>query len=289
MNVMDAYLRNSLRHSYLLPTSVALLFAAFGLSSFLMLLPATQSKDASVLVNLLDQLVKAESDEYLALNFSQAHISASLVFVACIAVAAVIFKYDRSDRHAFMLAYPHLDLMLPDALRSGDHREAKCCKIVGSIAAVLAISGFIVLTILNLKHEASGVGFCLAAVSVWCFMHGSLLMRRYDMFVYNFSALKRTSIYSLNTDQLGSDGKAVIEAKRDSLKSQSINRVVLTIAALVSFALYFLPTLYTPLYWVPLAVAAIIMAAVAHRELENARKVISNTSAHKDDDHSSAH
>lgn len=274
MSKTDAYLRNSLRHSYLLPTSVALLLASVGLSSFLMLLPSMQSEDASVLVGLLDRLVKAESDEYLALNFSQAHISASLVFVACIAVAAVIFKYDRSDRRAFMLAFPHLDLTLPESLRSQDVRSARRYRVLGLLAAVLAVSGFAILMTLNLKHEASGVGFCLAAVAVWCLMHGSLLLRRHDMFLYNYSALKRTSVYSLSADQLGSDEEAVIQAKRDSLKSESINRVILTVAALVSFALYFLPTFYTPFYWAPLAVAAIVMAAVAHRELENARSVI---------------
>ena len=267
----DAY---AVRHSYLLPTAVALLLLAFGASSFMMLLPQVSSSDASVIANLLDAVIKAESDETLNLSFNEAHIGATIVFIAFVAVAFVVLSYWQSDRQAFMTAYPHLRLFYSEDEKRKIAAYAHRLETFGVIGLVAAVALFVIFKVFGLDHLATGFGFCVAAAGVWCYMHGYMAGRRTDLFAYNFAALKRTSIYSLKAYQKGPDREAILTAKRASIRSQSINRVVLVTGALLSFVFYFLPTFYTPLYWTPLALAGIIMFVVAHVALREARSAI---------------
>lgn len=258
--------------SWVVPTGIALIASSFGVASFLMLLPAMAAGDAQVLATGLDKLVKSESDDYLDLDFGSSHIVAALAFVGLIAVGIVILSYARNDRLDFMEAFPHVDLAFTAEERKEAVDALKRGIALAVVVWVVAVALFTVFKLLGWGHVATGCGFCVGAAGLWVLLHAGMRAKVVDVFAYNFEALKQTSYYELNAEVKSADRAWVLEAKRQSMLAQTANRVVLTIGALASFALYALPTMATPYYWVAIALACGIAMLNTHEAMERSRR-----------------
>lgn len=241
------------------PTGVAFLVASFGVSSFCMLLPPIQSKDAAVLAAVLDWFVHFESRELLAgYSFSDSHVSASFSLIGLVIIGIVILQVAKRDNIAFMEAYPYMDLSFtPDEIRSARRRQRI---IVGAGAAVIvaAAATDIALAVQGHAKVGNGIGFCTGAVGAWLVVHGFLGDRVAQGVLYNYEALQRTSLYRIEQYYQGPERSVVLAAKHRSMLTQAWDRVLWVAGALGALALYFIPTLETPWWWVPLAVAGIL-------------------------------
>ena len=258
--------------SWVVPTGIALIVASIGVASFFMLLPTVASSDAQVIAKGLDKLVKSESDDFLELDFGSSHILATLAFVGLIAVGLVILGYAREDRIAFMEAFPHVDLEFTPAERAEAVAHLKRGVVIAVIIWAVAVALFTVFKLLGWGHIATGCGFCVGAVGLWVLLHGGMEAKTADVFAYNFEAIKQTSYYELNAETKGADRDWVLQAKRRSMIAQTANRVILTAGALGSFALYALPTIATPYYWVAITVAGGIAMLNTHAAMEECRR-----------------
>ncbi len=252
------------KRSFWTPLGLAVLTAAFGVSSFCMLLPPIDSSDASRLAWVLDWFIHFESDQLIQYKFSNTHVSASFTLIALVVIGIVMLRFSHKDNEAFMEANPYTDFSFtPEEIREARRVQLRfilcgTAIIVGAIALWFALYGA------RLALMAYGFGFCVAAFGVWLIAHGILGDRVAQSILYNYEALQRTSIYRIEQYYKGPERDVVLEAKYHAMRSKSVNRVIIVAGSLGSVACYFLPTLESPFWWVPLAVALAACAVVIH-------------------------
>lgn len=259
--------------SVVVPTGIACLVASFSAASFLMLVPAMETSDAQVLATGLDQLVKAESDSALDLNFGDSHILASLAFVALVAIGLIILSYARNDRIAYMEAFPHINLSFTKEQMAESIAVRKRCTALAVLVYLVAAGLFTLFKLFGLSHLATGCAFALGALGTWVVVHGGMRAKREDLFAYNFEALKHSSFYELNAEAKAQNREWMLMAKRHSMLAQSVDSVILTIGAFGSLALYALPSLATPYYWVAIAASGVIAMLNTHAAMEKTRRL----------------
>lgn len=255
-NSFDGYEYHVRKRALWTPTGIAVLVAAYGVSSFFMLLPPIQSKDAVVLANVLDWFIHFESREILlGYSFSTSHVSASFSLVALVIVGIVILRASHRDNEAFLEAYPYMDLSFtPEEVKDARHRQ-RLTIAIGIAIIALAIVFDLALHGAQSPKVGNGVGFCVAAVGAWLITHGFLADRVAQGVLYNYEALNRTSLYRIEQYYRGPERDVVLQAKRRAMRTETANRVIVLVGVLSALALYFMPTLETPLWWVPLATA----------------------------------
>ena len=269
--VRQTYVRQENRRSWLLPLGVGSLIASFGAGSLCMLLPATESKDASFLATLLDRIISQESDDRLDLSINDAHITAILVFIAFLAIGIVILAYLRNDREEFYTAFPNLALKFDESEIRSARRQRNICIIAGCAILAGAVTAFVLFGIFRQRYLGEGIGFLLSALGAAVFLHGWTASERTDIFEYNYSALKHANVYYLIANQKGPDRNAIINVKRRILKAQATMLIILTATALASFALLLLPSLHTSLFWIPVSVGLIACLIVDKASMERSR------------------
>ncbi len=252
------------KRAFWTPLGLAVLVASLGVSSFCMLLPPIESEDASRLAWVLDWFIHFESDQLIQYKFSNTHVSASFTLIALVVVGIVILRFSHKDNAAFMEANPYTEL----AFTPNEIHEARRVELRFILfgAGVIALAGALWLALYEARLPllANGFGLCVAAVGVWLIAHGVLADRVAQSILYNYEALQRTSIYRIEQYYKGPERDVVLEAKYHAMRSQSVNRVIIVAGALGSLACYFLPSLESPFWWVPVAGALVACAAVIH-------------------------
>ncbi len=253
------------KRAFWTPLGLAVLTSAFGVSSFFMLLPPIQSEDASRLAWVLDWFIHFESDQLIQYKFSNAHVSSAFTLIALVVIGIVMLRFSHKDNVAFMEANPFIDLTFtPEEIREA--RRVQRRFILAGIAVIVAAIALALAIHETGQHKiANGFGFCISAVGVWLVAHGVLGDRVAQSLLYNYESLQHTSLYRIEQYYRGPERDVVLAAKRRAMRAQSVNRVLLTAGALGSMACYFLPTLETPLWWVPLAVALALCGLVINR------------------------
>ncbi len=252
------------KRAFWTPLGLAVLVASLGVSSFCMLLPPIESEDASRLAWVLDWFIHFESDQLIQYKFSNTHVSASFTLIALVVIGIVMLRFSHKDNEAFMEANPYTDLAFtPEEIHEARRAQRRFI-ILGAAIIVGAIVLWFALYEARLPLLANGFGFCVAAVGVWLIAHGILGDRVAQSVLYNYEALQRTSIYRIEQYYKGPERDIVLEAKYHAMRSKSVNRVIIVAGALASVACYFLPSLESPFWWVPLAVALAACAVVIH-------------------------
>ena len=243
------------KRAILTPLGVAVLVAAFGVSSFFMLLPPIQSSDAAILAHLLDWFIHFETREFIQYNFSESHVGASFSLISMVIIGVVILRASHKDNEAFMSAYPYMDLSFtPQEIREARRRQYVTIGIgIGVIVGAIVID--LCFHASKMPKLGNGIGFCVAAVGAWLIVHAILSDRVTQGVLYNYEALQRTSLYRIEQYYKGPERDVVLEGKRHAMHIQTANEIIILIGALGSLALYFMPTLETPWWWVPIAVA----------------------------------
>ena len=256
------YERHERRRAILVPLGVACLVASFGAASLCMMLPATESKDASFLATLLDRIIYQESDDKLDVTFDDAHITATIALIAFVAVGVVILAYARNDRSEFYSAFPNLRIPYSaDEARAARAVRTRCTGI-GCILLAASIATAIVLRIVGWVDLGDGIAFVVGAIGIGTLLHGGMVAKHVDMVAYDYDALKHSNSYYLTANLQGPGRDAVIEAKRRILKAQGAMLVIMTGTALASLVLLLLPSLHTKWFWVPLAAGLLASYAI---------------------------
>lgn len=271
----DAYGYDAYKHrrANLVPSAAAIVVAGAAIGSFATLLPPIRSDDAAVIAHSLDKLVASASQNAIQGHISQSHAVVSLVVIASIIVGIAMLAYARSNRRAYMDAYPRIKNFYSKNQVRTAHREAMKwlglggVLVVGAILLCAATVGVQVLAKVDpLSHEAiavwAGVGLLAVAPGLWCTVHGVMLARRTDIFAYNYEALTRVSRYQIAANQTGERRRIMLGEKAISSAVSITSRIVIALGSVTSAALYVLPSCKTPFYWVPLAMALVLWYAI---------------------------
>lgn len=271
----DAYGYDAYKHrrASLVPSAVAIVVVGASVGSFATLLPPIRSDDAAVIAHSLDTLVASASQDAIQGHISQSHAVVSLVVIASIIVGIAMLAYARSNRRAYMDAYPRIKNFSSESQVQDAHREAMKWLVTGAVLAVgavlmcaAAVGVQMLAKVDPLSRRAiavwAGVGLLAMAPSLWCTVHGVMLARRTNIFAYNYEALTRVSRYQIAATQTGERRRIMLGEKAISSVVSIASRIVVALGSVASAALYVLPSCKTPLYWVPLAVALVLWYAI---------------------------
>ena len=283
--MMDAvkvrYLRNRRLRALLLSTGIACLVASFGVASLFMLLPTIQAQDASVLASFLDKIVRIESHEFVDFSFSDKHILAPFSYLVMLVIGIMFLSRAKSDREEFIDAYRHLDFSYSREEMDASSNVARKYFWLGGLIGAVGIILFFVLHALTGDELAIGLGCLVLAAGIWFIVYGANSRDGIDLLIYNYEALRRRSIYSLEQATDDPDYELILAIKRLQLRVEEVKRVIIVIGALGTAALYFLPTLHTSYYWVPLAAALIICFIFTHYQIRKTRVYYQRTSRYE--------
>ena len=267
----QTYERHERRRGLLLPLGVGCITAAFGVTNLCMLLPATQSTDASFLASLLGKIIDQESDDKLNLTISDSHITAVLAFIVFIAIGVVILAYLKNDRDEFYTAFPNLDITFSSDETERDGRIRSIFMTSGVVLMVCCASAFVLFNILGLHYLGDGLGFIIGAFGIAFILHGGMAAKRTDMFEYNYDALKHSNSYYLIANQQGPNRDSIIKVKRRILKVQAAMLVIITGTALASLVLLLLPSFHTSFFWIPIAAGLIASYFIDRNGMQRSR------------------
>ena len=283
--MMDAvkvrYLRNRRLRALLLSTGIACLVASFGVASLFMLLPTIQAQDASVLASFLDKIVRIESHEFVDFSFSDKHILAPFSYLVMLVIGIMFLSRAKSDREEFIDAYRHLDFSYSREEMDASSNVARKYFWLGGLIGAVGIILFFVLHALTGDELAIGLGCLVLAAGIWFIVYGANSRDGIDLLIYNYEALRIRSIYSLEQATDDPDYELILAIKRLQLRVEEVKRVIIVIGALGTAALYFLPTLHTSYYWVPLAAALIICFIFTHYQIRKTRVYYQRTSRYE--------
>lgn len=269
-----AYDRHETARSFLIPTAGALILLGIAISYFLMLLPASQGADERVLAEGLDKLVSLMSKDIAEVSFSQAHIGASLALMSFAIVALVLFRYLADDNREFMAAYPFIE----DPYSEAQKRAARTSGAIFAGASALPLIAAIAMACLGASDSPAyhGMEFLLLAVALWLLLHGTMTMRKVDVFAYNYRALEHLSIYELQTEKERPRRKLLMAEKKLRTPAQIAKRAVITAGFLAALALYFLPSIETPFYWLAIVVAIVIRMIIGAFSERSAKALVAS-------------
>ena len=279
--VKERYLRNRRLRALLLSTGIACLVASFGVASLFMLLPTIQAQDASVLANFLDKIVRVESHEFVDFSFSDKHILAPFSFLVMLVIGIMFLSRAKSDREEFIDAYRHLDFSYSHEELDASSSIARKYFWLGGLIGAAGIILFFVLHAFVGDGLAIGLGCIVLSVGVWFIVYAVNNRDGIDLLIYNYEALRRRSIYSLEQATDDPDYALILTIKRLQLRVELIKRVLTVIGALATAALYFLPTLHTFYYWVPLVAALLICFIFSHYQIRKTRVYYQQSSRYK--------
>ena len=102
----------------------------------------------------------------------------------------------------------------------------------------------------------------LFAVAVFLFMRGSRIAEAPSYLAYNLGALAERSVYSVDATEDGRLREVLLAAKGILDAGLLRGRVGLAVCIALSACLFFLPTLETALWWVPIIVGLVFRDAM---------------------------
>lgn len=113
-----------------------------------------------------------------------------------------------------------------------------------------------------LYNITDGAVVLLFAVAVFLFMRGSRIAEAPSYLAYNLGALAERSVYSVDATEDGRLREVLLAAKGILDAGLLRGRVGLAVCIALSACLFFLPTLETALWWVPIIVGLVFRDAM---------------------------
>lgn len=267
------YDRHEISRSYTVPTAIAVFLAGLAASTYLTLLPPSQGADEQVLAQGLDKLVKLMSKDLLDLSFSQSHVLASLVLVSAAIVSLVLARYAGRDNKEFMSAYPYIDDFYTETEKSTIRKQGRAFALASLPFLAVAIA-LAVWSVLDESIVLRGSALLALAVGAWLLVHGIRWAKRVDIFAYNYRALDLISVYELQADKDFPDRDIMIAEKKLRAPIQTAKRTVIVAGVIVALALYSLPSIETPFYWMAVVIALLISSCLSIYSESRAKKLV---------------
>lgn len=265
------------RHSLMLACGVAIMILGCSLASFASLLPAMDSADSTVISKALDNIVRIATKDLLQTNFAGSHALATVVLLAFIIIGSWLLGRAKKDREAFHEAYPQLEVSFSEGelhrykLLSRSFMAAGTVIIVAAIAVGACTHGFTNLyadldssgSIGSAKAIENGIILTLVAIGCWLLIRGKTLRDIPNMMRYNYKALEGRNVYEMDRDSTGAMNSRLLHACEIVARKVLVNHVIAIIGIIAALALYSLPSLETPYFWLALIAALIACKATS--------------------------
>lgn len=257
------------------PLGGALVALSFALLHFGALVPFNFGSDGQALGQILDGLVKLLSKELIETDYAQTHVFAMLLFVIVLCCGLYFLHYADKQKRAFREAHP----FLPGKENKSELAKAgKAGRRMMAVAAIFVVGGITlyvssqyfsrsqgfhgVSSIFNgnaspLCNILDGFSFSLFSVATWLIMRSIRIAKAPSYLTYNLEVLTELSPYQVCEDHLSPNHDIRLVAKRILDKAITRGRIFLGICAVITFAMFVLPSIEMPIWWVPLIIGLI--------------------------------
>ncbi len=259
------------RHSLMRSSGVTLIILGCALSSFASLLPSIDSADSAVISKAIDEIVRLASKDLLDTNFASTHVLATVLLIAFIIIGCWILSRAKDDLKKFQEAYPYLTISFTDHELQHYKTSGKRFSIAGMVIIILAIGvgisvhGFTnlytdfegITQIVTTQAITTGIILTFVAIGCWLLIRGTTLRNIPNITRYNYNALAKRNIYEMNRDSSGKVSDGLMHARKIIAHKNLMNRIFVIGGVIVALALYALPSLETPYFWITLVVAGV--------------------------------
>ncbi|KFI65845.1 transcriptional regulator [Bifidobacterium cuniculi] len=252
------YDRHARNQALRMANGVAVIILGFSLGSFLALLPERSNTDLQEVVHGLDRLIGLMTKDLVELPAVQHHPETFIVEVLGVLVGYVILKHMRQDADDYRSAFRRIEPFYTAGQRRRSKLAWAAFDIIGIAMAVLVPFLMSLLPAGVPDALVAGVNRLALAGGVWCIVYGTMLGMRTDLFRYNFHALRQENVYELGLRESDSLRETRLGEKRLCDLSDSITHVGIMIGVIGALALYFLPTMRTAYFWVPIVVTVVV-------------------------------
>lgn len=257
------------------PLGGALVALSFALLHFAALVPFNFGSDGQVLGQILDGLVKLLSKELIETDYAQTHVFAMLLFVIVLCCGLYFLHYADKQKKAFREAHPFLP---GKASKSELAKAGKTGRRMMAVAAIFVAGGIVlyassqyfshslgfhgVSSIFNrnaspLCNTLDGFAFSLFSVATWLIMRSIRITKAPSYLTYNLEVLTELSPYQVCEDHLSPNHDIRLVAKGILDKALTKGRIFLGVCAVITFAMFVLPSIEMPIWWVPLIIGLI--------------------------------
>lgn len=257
------------------PLGGALVALSFALLHFGALVPFNFGSDGQVLGQILDGLVKLLSKELIETDYAQTHVFAMLLFVIVLCCGLYFLHYADKQKRAFREAHPFLP---GKASKSELAKAGKAGRRMMAVATIFVAGGIVlyassqyfshslgfhgVSSIFNgnaspLCNILDGFAFSLFSVATWLIMRSIRITKAPSYLTYNLEVLTELSPYQVCEDHLSPNHDIRLVAKGILDKALTKGRIFLAVCAVITFAMFVLPSIEMPIWWVPLIIGLI--------------------------------
>lgn len=258
-NAFLAYDHHARSHAWQWATGVAIIILGFAIGDFLMLTPEHTSADTGVVIAGLDKLVGLMTKEIVHLPEVNAHPESFITEIVFTLIGIVIVRNVSEDAQDFRKAFRTIE----DYYTPQQKRSSALAWLFYSLLgiAIIVVAGIFLWSSSDHMPRAAASGILLTAIAigVWFMVYGERLGIRTDIFLANFQALRLVNVYELGKSESDERLEAQLGQKRLSDISTSLRRLALTFGILAALAMYFLPSMHTRFFWVPLVLIALVM------------------------------
>ena len=263
----------------LVPLGTALIIAAFAILHFGDLVSFDLGGNGRALGVPLDDAVRIVSKDLIDTNYAEEHVVSMLLFVIVLAAGVAVHRGANDQRSAFRAAHPYLRGSTDAEALAWGRRSGRRLVLA---AAVLTLGGIVLHAATRslgpadtpgttalfdsqaspLYNITDGAVVLLFAVAVFLFMRGSRIAEAPSYLAYNLGALAERSVYSVDATEDGRLREVLLAAKGILDAGLLRGRVGLAVCIALSACLFFLPTLETALWWVPIIVGLVFRDAM---------------------------
>ncbi|RYQ10408.1 transcriptional regulator [Bifidobacterium pseudolongum subsp. globosum] len=242
------------RRARRIATGVAIIILGFAAGRFFALLPERNTADVEEIVKGVDRLIGLMTHEIVELPEVQRHPESFIIEIIGVLIGYTILKHVAEDHDDYRRAFRRIEqFYTPRARRQG----WEMCVLCAILATVVIIGVHAAILHWGARWPGefvAGLSRTSLAIGCWLYIYGFVMGVRTNLFLYNFKALRLINIYELGTQESDERRETRLAEKRLCDFSTSLTSFATILGVLGALALYFLPTLRTSYFWIPLAV-----------------------------------
>ncbi|NEG69272.1 hypothetical protein [Bifidobacterium choloepi] len=249
------------RHAKYMAAGFAVIFGGLSIGDFLKLVPERSNADTQVVIDAIDKLVGKLTRDVVELPTVQAHPESFIVEMLALFAGGAILYFTIQDNDDYRTVFNHITRRYtPAQVRAA--RRSQAAWLATGAAIIAGVNALLVLLAQSWPTAVtSGLSSLSIAVGLAMILYSYYWGGRVNVGKYNFHAMRFVNIYQLSKNEEGRDERINydrIAEKQLSYWANVLGLLAIVIGVGAALALYCLPTLKTPYFWIPLAVMLVV-------------------------------
>lgn len=253
-------------------TGVAIIVLGFAFGAFLTLLPQHNNADTQEVVQGFDKLIAIATKDLVVLPAVESYPLSFIEEILMVITGYTVIHLAQEDATDFKRAFPHIEPLYTHDQQRRIVASGVLCVAVGLL--VIAVThGLLFAFALQWPVGAfAGSSRLGLVVGGWLVVYGAIAGSRTDLFHYKFHVLHYANVYELGRSIEGRERETLLAEKRLCDISFALTHMVGGIGVIGALVLYFLPSFRTTFFWVPLALAFVLIVLIIGFVVQHAKR-----------------